>query len=366
VRVVRAPGRVNLIGDHTDYTGGLVLPAAIDLGITIRLEPTDDRRVELTLAEDGQRVVFDLDRLPERAGDWRDYVVGTAWAMIEAGAKVRGFRGLLTSDLPAGAGLSSSASLELVTAWALAGGESPLPDRMAVARAAQRAENEFVGVPCGLMDQFAVAFGVEGAALLLDCRSLEHRTVPLPPCALVVADSGVPRRLLGSAYEERREQCEEAVRILSGRDPRVRSLRDVDVDGLEEARSDGALPETVFRRARHVVTENARVAAAAAALEAGDLGGAGAHFLASHASLRDDFEVSIPELDRLVEVAAATPGVHGARLTGAGMGGSVIVLADPGAGPAVEAALVAGYRTPAGAPPVVREVSASAGARRLE
>jgi galactokinase len=216
------------------------------------------------------------------------------------------------------------------------------------------------------MDQFAVAFGVEGAALLLNCRSLEHRTVPLPRCALVVADSGVPRRLLGSAYEERREQCEEAVRILSRRDPRVGSLRDVDVDDLDLARSDGALLETVFRRARHVVTENARVGAAATALEAGDLAGAGRHFLASHASLRDDFEVSIPELDRLVEVAAATPGVHGARLTGAGMGGSVIVLADSGAGPGVEAALVAGYRTPGGRPPVVREVRASAGARRIE
>ena len=215
IRVVHAPGRVNLIGEHTDYNEGFVLPAAIDLGITMALIPTDDRRVEVTLAADGARDGFDVDAPGPRRDRWIDYLAGTAWAMTEAGMPTRGFRGLLASDLPAGAGLSSSAALELVAAWALAGGERPTADTMAMAQTAQRAENAYVGVQSGLMDQFAVAFGVADHALRLDCRSLEHRPVALPPgVRLVLAHSGVPRGLAGSAYNDRRAECDRAVAIL--------------------------------------------------------------------------------------------------------------------------------------------------------
>src|SRR5829696_1875402 len=180
IRVVRAPGRVNLIGEHTDYNEGFVLPVAIDLGIAIALLPTDDRRVEVTLAETGERDGFGLDAIGPKRGSWIDYVAGTAWALGEAGATTRGFRGILASDLPQGSGLSSSAALELASSLALSGGAEPELDRMTLARTAQRAENAYVGVNSGLMDQFASAFGEERSALLLDCRSLEHRTVALP------------------------------------------------------------------------------------------------------------------------------------------------------------------------------------------
>jgi galactokinase len=329
VRVVRAPGRVNLIGEHTDYNDGLVLPMAIDLGIAIALLPTDDGRVELTLEDGGERAAIELDTLPRPTGTWRDYVAGMAWALRDAGVPVRGFRGLLSADLPMGMGLSSSAALELAVAWALGGGAAPLDDRMALAQLAQRAENDFVGVPCGLMDQFAIAFGRAGAALLLDCRTLEHRAVTIPAeLAVVVCDSGLSRRLATSGYAERRDECARAVRQLRAIEPSVRSLRDVDGELL--ARGRAHMDDVAFRRARHVVTENARVMAAVAALEAGDGIAIGRAVSASHASLRDDFAVSTPELDRLVEAAESTPGVLGARLTGAGFGGCTVSIVEAG------------------------------------
>ena len=229
IRVVRAPGRVNLIGEHTDYNSGLVLPVAIDLGISLAFVPTDDGRVAITLVANGETAAFDLDAASPPDGTWRDYLGGMAWALAEAGAEVRGFRGLLAADLPIGVGLSSSAALELATAWALGGGAAPISGGLALARAAQRAENEYVGVPCGLMDQAAVALGVDGAALLLDCRSLEHRPVRLPPdLAIVVCDSGQSRRLGASAYAARRADCERALEAIRRVAPDVRSLRDVD------------------------------------------------------------------------------------------------------------------------------------------
>src|SRR5690242_1424532 len=203
--VVRAPGRVNLIGEHTDYNDGLVMPMAIDLEIRIELTPAEDRIVDLTLAASGERAVIDLEERSDpavgRRGNWTDYVAGTAWAIDAAGGDARGFVGILEGDLPMGQGLSSSAALELACAWALAGGTAPLPDRVAVAKACQRAENEFVGVPCGILDQFAVSFGVTDAALLLDCRSLQHEVVGLPPgAAFLIAESGVTRELRGTGY----------------------------------------------------------------------------------------------------------------------------------------------------------------------
>ena len=371
-RIARAPGRVNLIGEHTDYNDGLVLPMAIDLETRIEFVPTDDGLVDLTRAETGEQLVIDLDRRssPEtgRRGDWTDYVAGTAWAMREAGGRARGFVGVLSGDLPIGYGLSSSAALELASAWALAAGEPPLSrrdargvDRMALARACQRAENEFVGVPCGILDQFAVTFGLQGAAVLLDCRSLDHRPVPLPEdAALLIAESGVTRELRASGYAQRRRECEAAVAALAEIEPTVRSLRDGTPELLELARD--VLGDRLFRRARHVVTENERVHVAARAFETGDLRAGGRAFLASHASLRDDFEASVPAVDQLVDLAAAIPGVVGARLTGGGFGGAVLVLAEAAAARRVATEIRGTYRTPAGEAPMVRTVRAAEGA----
>ncbi len=363
--IARAPGRVNLIGEHTDYNDGLVLPMAIDLETRIEFVPSEDRIVDLTLAASGARAAIDLDERSNprtgRRGDWTDYVAGTAWALRAAGARPRGFVGMARGNLPLGQGLSSSAAFELACAWALSGGEPPLPNRIALARACQLAENEFVGVPCGILDQFAVAFGARDAALLLDCRTLDHREVPLPPrAAILVAESGVTRALRGSGYEERRRECEAAAAILATIDPSVRSLRNATPELLD--RAGPRLGDRLARRTRHVVSENERVLATARALETGDLAAAGRAFLASHASFRDDFEASVPEVDRLVEVAAAIPGVHGARLTGGGFGGAVVVLAQSDAIDAVAAGIRAGYRTPSGDPAPVRAVRATNGA----
>ena len=306
-----APGRVNLIGDHTDHTGGLVLPMAVAWGTTVEVERGGDR-VELRSAVEPRPAVVDLD-VADPA------VVEPAWARYVAGvvAVVRphvGARGTVRTSLPVGAGLSSSASLEVALALALGfvGTASEL------ALACQRAEHLASGVPCGVMDQLASAAGVEGSALLIDCTSLEVVPVPVPDdVEVVVVDSGQSRALAGSAYGDRRADCEAAARLLG---PLPEASLD-DVAGLGD--------EVLRRRARHVVSENARVAAFAELLRLGDAPAAGALMSASHASLRDDMEVSTLAVDRLVERLTATPGVHGARLTGAGFGGCVVALADP-------------------------------------
>lgn len=361
IRVVRAPGRVNLIGEHTDYNDGLVLPAAIDLEVRIAYRPGEPGRVHLDSEEQVEPATIDLGAPGPATGAWTDYVAGTAIAMRAAGLAVHGFRGVLASTVPVGAGLSSSAALELAAAWALSGGAAPAADPLTLARIAQRAENEHVGVRCGLMDQFASASGRAGAAVLLDCRSLASRVVPLPDgITLVVAHTGVPRALSGSAYNERRAQCEAAVAAIARHVPAVRALRDVDEPML--ARYAAELDPVVVRRARHVVSENARVLAAEAALAAGDLSLVGRLFAASHASLRDDYEVSCPELDLLVSIAAGTPGVHAARMTGAGFGGCIVALADPAAVPRLTAAIEGEYAARSGRTPRVWAVRAVDGA----
>ncbi|HSL76393.1 MAG TPA: galactokinase, partial [Candidatus Limnocylindrales bacterium] len=301
-----------------------------------------------------------------RSGGWRDYVAGTAWAMIEAGLPVGGFRGLLASDLPQGAGLSSSAALELASALALSGGDDVAVDRLTLARIAQRAENEYVGVQCGLMDQFASANGVAGAALLLDCRSLTSRAIPLQldDVALVVIHSGSERRLEASAYNERRAQCDAAVAVIAKERDGIRSLRDVTAAMLTEI--DKSLDAVLARRARHVVEENARVLEAADAFEAGDHSTVGRLLGESHASLRDLYEVSSPELDALVEIAGAVPGVFGSRLTGAGFGGCTVTLVRREAIPELTAVVEERYPARTGLMSRLFEVTPSAGAGRVD
>jgi galactokinase len=364
IRIVRAPGRVNLIGEYTDINAGFVLPAAIDREIRIAYIPSGDRRVELTRLDDGDTGTFELDSPRQRSGTWPDYVAATAWALAEAGLPIGGLRGVIGSTLPEGAGLSSSAAIELASAWALLGDAAPTIDRLELARICQRAENGYVGVQSGLMDQFASSCGVADAALLLDCRSTEWRTVAVPDdLTLVVCHTGSPRRLDSSEYNVRRAQCEAAVEGLRKVDPSIRSLRDVSAALLAAAR--GGLDPVVARRAEHIIAENDRVLATLAAFEAGDLAAVGEAFGASHVSLRDLFEVSSPELDALVEIAGAVPGVVASRMTGAGFGGSTINLVHPEAVGALRAAVLAEYPARTGLTPMILPVQAATGAGRL-
>jgi galactokinase len=309
--VTRAPGRVNLIGEHTDYNDGFVLPAAIDRFTTVELEPRDDRRVHVESL--GQSDDFALDAI-ERTQTWRDYVRG----VVQLVAPSRGATLRIESTVPRGAGLSSSASLEVAVGRAL---DADLPGEQ-LALLAQRAENEFVGVPCGIMDQFTVALARAGHALLLDCRDRSYRHIPIPAgVAIVVCDSRVERRLADSGYADRRAACEAAAAQLG-----VRALRDATPDQVETIADD-----TLRRRARHVVSENARTLDAADALGRDDLDTVGALMLESHVSMRDDFEIVPPPVDELAAAVRAVPGCRGSRMTGGGFGGCVVALVDDAA-----------------------------------
>ena len=321
--IARAPGRVNLIGEHTDYNDGFVLPMAIDRSVWIALRPRDDRRIRLHSLDFDETAEFDLDPLAHDGGGWADYVRGIGWSLRRAGhALTRGWEGVVAGNVPRGAGLSSSAALELAAARAFAGVSGLSWDPAAMARLAQRAENEWVGVNCGIMDQMISAAGIRGHCLLIDCRSLETRAVPLPPStAVVILDTGTRRGLVHSAYNERRAQCEAAAALFG-----VPALRDVDEDTFA-SRAHELDPDT-RRRARHVITENARTLRAAEALERGDANEVGWLMDESHRSLRDDFEVSREELDTIVALARSQPGCHGARMTGAGFGGCAVALVE--------------------------------------
>jgi galactokinase len=309
--VTRAPGRVNLIGEHTDYNDGFVLPAAIDRFTTVELEPRDDRRLHVESLGETDDVA--LDAL-DRTGTWRDYVRG----VVQLVAPARGATLRIESDVPRGAGLSSSAALEVAVGRAL---DPELPGEQ-LALLAQRAENEFVGVPCGIMDQFAVALARAGHALLLDCRDLSYRHIAMPAgIAILVCDSHVERRLAQSGYADRRAACEAAAAQLG-----VRALRDATLEQVESLDDD-----TLRCRARHIVTENTRTLAAAAALERGDLDAVGVLMLESHVSMRDDFEIVPPQLDELAAVVRDVAGCRGSRMTGGGFGGCTVALVDEAA-----------------------------------
>lgn len=342
--VARAPGRVNLIGEHTDYNEGFVLPIAIDRATFVAARARADRIMRVYSAQFDAEDQFSLDRI-ERNRDqpWSNYVRGVVKGLLSRHLPLSGADLLIDSQVPLGAGLSSSAALEVAVAHALQLLNAlDLPGKE-LALLAQEAERSFVGMQCGIMDQFMAALGRAGHALLLDCRDLSCRPIPIPPRArIVVCDSGVRHTLVGSEYNERRAACEQAVQLLRARLPRIAALRDVSPAQLEA--SADLLPPVVYRRARHVVSEIERTLAAAAALERGDLARFGALMDASHASLRDDYEVSTPELDTLAEIARRLPGCYGSRLTGGGFGGSTVSLVEEGAVDRFAAELVAGYR----------------------
>lgn len=325
VAVARAPGRVNLIGEHVDYNDGWVLPLAIDRHVAVACAPRADGQVAWH-AEGGPAHVAAPAAPPAAAGPAAP-ALAVARALAARGVRCGGAELLVRSDLPAGAGLSSSAALHVALAVALlhlAGATLPPSELAALG---QQVEQDLTGVRCGIMDPFASAAGRAGHALLLDCRTRQAEPVPLPPAvAVLVLDSGVRRRLAGGDYNARRAACETALAALARRDPRVRALRDADVPALARVREE--LDAVTFRRALHVLEELPRPAALAAALRTGDLVAAGRLLDESHASLRDLYEVSCPELDILTGVARGLEGVYGARLTGAGFGGCAIALAD--------------------------------------
>jgi len=329
VGVAFAPGRVNLIGEHTDYNDGFVLPMALEDGLAAAYGPNDERVLRIHAREFGETREMALDgavATDEPAG-WFRYGVGIALTMAAAGLRVTGTNIALASTLPSDAGLSSSAAVELSIARVLAATGGDEWDPRQAARIAQRAEHEFIGVACGIMDQMAVACGRPGQALLLDCRSLTTEDVPVPQNAgVVIVYSGVSRTLAASAYNDRRAACERAVAAIRQLEPSVRALRDVDADLLDRARA--RMDDVAFRRASHVIAENERPGALAALLRQHDLGAAGRLMLDSHASLRDLYEVSSVELDLLVTLSMTERGCHGARLTGAGFGGCVVALVD--------------------------------------
>ncbi|HEV8340519.1 MAG TPA: galactokinase [bacterium] len=343
---VTAPGRINLIGEHTDYNEGFVLPAAIDRGLRLSGASSDEGTFRVWSAQFREEVLVPLDR-PEDPPlpSWGRYLQAIAGELRRAGVPLRGAVAVLDGDLPAGSGLSSSAALEAAIALALLGSARATVERPDLARLAQRAESEFVGVQCGIMDQLTVLLGMRGQALLIDCRSLEVRYVSIPEhLALAICDTGVRRSLGETRYNERRRECEAAARRLGQARAGIRTLRDLTPQDLPTI---DALPDPLRRRARHVLTENARVLEAVEALAQDDAATLGRALNASHRSLQEDFEVSTEELDAMVD-AARGAGALGARLTGAGFGGSVLAMIERSRVDAFTSETAKGYRASTG------------------
>ncbi len=363
-RAFRAPGRVNLIGEHTDYNLGFVLPIALDLACVATAVPASGSQLRVRSENRAEEKEWELTEVPrlQPSHDWSDYVIGVAQQLIRAGYVVAPQSILIHSSVPEGSGLSSSAALEVSCALAMLNGQ-PI-DRLLIAQLCQGAEREFVGIPSGIMDQYVAVFGLEGAALEIDCRSLTHEPVGLPPNVEILAvNSMVKHDLAQSAYKERTEQCAEAVEAIQSRYPQVRSLRDVDARMFADCFDH--LPKIAGRRARHVVSENERVKQFVAACQSGDLRKMGEIFFASHRSLRLDSEVSCGELDFLVESAQAIEGVYGARMTGGGFGGCTVNMVDPAAEEKFQSEIVKRYRERFSITPQLYRCRASAGASEI-
>jgi len=365
-RVAVSPGRVNLIGEHTDYNDGFVLPMAIGRAAVVAFRPRADRvlRGHSVAYDETKELALDALRAPG-GNDWLSYVAGVFWAFASEGLPLRGLDVVVDGDVPIGAGLSSSAALELATARALATATGTPWDAVRMAKLGQKAENRYVGMNCGIMDQFASAACEAGHALLLDCRSLETRPVPVPNgVAVVVMDTGARRSLAGSAYNDRRAACERVVAEIAKTAPGVRALRDVTLAELEAAKP--RLDATDFKRASHVVPENKRPVEAAEALQAGDLARAGRLMNDSHFSLRDLYEVSCEELDLVTEVARRQPSCFGARMTGAGFGGCAVALVKAADAEAFCGAVLSAYQAKIDLPAALYPCRPEAGARLLE
>jgi galactokinase len=365
-QVFSAPGRVNLIGEHTDYNEGFVLPMAIERRTYVAGAPNGSSLVRVKSVTLGQSFELDLQKPGvKRRGSWVDYVEGTARALIDRGFPVVGCDLLMDSNVPTGAGVSASAALELSVGIALAMlGGTPEPDRVKLALAGQAAEHQYVGTMCGIMDQYIAAMGHADAALLIDCRSLETRSVPirLGDVSVLICDTRVKHELSSSEYNLRRAECLRGSNILAKSLPGVRTLRDVSVADFERLATQ--LPGVVRSRCRHVVTENARTLAAVDALTSGDLHAMGKLMSASHVSLRDDYQVSCEELDVAVDIASAQPGVYGSRMTGGGFGGCTVTLVDNAALERVYGAVKAAFAARGWKEPELFSSKACEGARR--
>lgn len=359
--IVRAPGRVNLIGEHTDYNDGFVLPMAIDREVRLALRPRSDKTIRIFSLDLETESAFELSSLT-RSGGWIEYPKGIANELMMAGYELKGFDAVMTGNVPRGAGLSSSAAVELAIARAFSAVSGFVWDAPLMARLAQKAENEWVGVNCGIMDQMASAACKEGYALFLDCRSLEIQHAPLPKgVSVVILDTSTRRGLVDSAYNERRSQCEEAAHWFG-----VKALRDASVEDIGKWKVESGLSEIAFKRARHIVTENKRVLEAVEAMRDGNIKRLGELFNASHDSLRDDFEVTNDALNIMVECARAQSSCYGARMTGAGFGGCAVALVEEEEAEAFTQAVSAAYRQRSGLEASIYVCKASGGASILQ
>lgn len=365
-RVFAAPGRVNIIGEHTDYADGFVMPAAIDFATFAAISPRGDGSVVIRSENYREQVKHALNDLPEKGnGHWSAYPLGVLSVLREEGVEIPAFSLTLNGDVPVGAGLSSSAAIEVSTMAAvlsLTDAEISLP-RMA--QLCQRAENGYVGASTGIMDHFIACYGEADHALLLDCRSLEFRLAPIPPgLSLVISNTMVKHSHAGGAYNTRRDEVEEGTAILRRHRPEIRKLRDATVEDLKKW--GGEMPSGVLKRTRHVITENERTVAAADALESGDLKTLGRLMYEAHASYRDDFEASCPEADIMVELASREEGCIGARLTGGGFGGCTVNLVETARARQFSDNLHQGYKNATGIDADIYLCHASAGAHEVE
>ena len=362
--VYRAPGRVNLIGEHTDYNLGFVFPIALEMACFVAVAPAEHGKLRVYSRDMQDEFSIPLDQIPdaEPAHDWHDYVVGVARELSRAGVKLETSDLWIASTVPPGSGLSSSAALEIGTAVALL--DSRQMDRLEIALLGQRAESGFVGMPCGIMDQYASVFGQVGAAIQIDCRSLHHEYVPLPQNVNILAVNSMVKHELGtSAYRERVAECRAAVAAIRKIKPDIDSLRDVPLDLFERIQEN--IADVPRRRARHVISDTQRVVDFAAAARAGDLREMGSLFLASHRSMQHDYEITCEEIDFLVDTAIKLPGVYGARMTGGGFGGCTVNLIEPAATDRFRENLARAYQERFGITPAFYDCKPAEGAGRV-
>jgi len=361
-RIFRAPGRVNLIGEHTDYNDGFVMPSAIGLSTLVAISARPDRKLTIHSEQFSENFEFNVDCLPtQHTGAWCDYVVGVAVMLQQRGCSLCGANVLVRGGVPIGAGLSSSAALEVASALALMSLDGTSLLMPEVAKLCQRAENVFIGAQVGIMDQFISCLGKAGHALLLDCRSLEFKMIPIPEgLCLVICNSMVKHEHASGEYNRRRQECEEGVKLLAEWYPGARALRDITTEQVQ--RHSQEMPPTIYKRCSHVVQENQRALSAANLLAIDDLSGVGRLMRESHRSLRDLYEVSCPELDAMVEVAEGLPGYYGGRMTGGGFGGCTVNLVDSSHAQAFAEQISEGYRRSRGIKPDVYICSAADGA----